>query len=65
MEGMPVTQVFAICAIVGGLGEAANLRNGPRVSTNYSAMPVFAFLTREELMIAQHVRGLSKAHGSN
>lgn len=57
----------AICAKLGSLGakldEAANLRNGPRISTDDSKVSVFVIPTNEELMIAQHTLAISKAHG--
>jgi acetate kinase len=57
----------AICAKLGWLGarldEAANLRNGPRISTDNSTVSVFVIPTNEELMIAQHTLAISKAQG--
>ena len=55
----------AICAKLGWLGakldEAANLRNGPCISTDNSTVSVFVIPTNEELMIAQHTLAISKA----
>ena len=44
------------------LDSAANLRNGPRISTSASAVAAWVIATDEERMIAQHTRDLLRPH---
>jgi acetate kinase len=46
------------------LDEAANARNGPRISTEGSAVSVWVIPTNEELMIARHTLAIAKAQGA-